>query len=69
MVGDRDLFCRSCAMAKGKELGASRFMRRNGLTVAVSARGTTGGTGYDFRYCSCLYMLPGLESSEEVRGA
>ena len=44
-------------------------MRRNGLTVAVSARGITGGTGYDFRYCSCLYMLPGLESSEEVLGA
>ena len=30
-------------MAKGKELGASRSMRRNGLTVAVSARGDNRG--------------------------
>ena len=42
-------------MAKGKELGASRSMRRNGLTVAASARRTAGDTGYDFRCCSCLY--------------
>ena len=30
-------------MAKGKELGASRSMRENGLTVAVSAQGDSRG--------------------------
>ena len=56
-------------MAKGKELGASRFMRRNGLTVAVSARGTTGEQDTISDVVPACTVPPGLESSEKVRGA